>query len=85
MQVSCALTVIDAGTIINRKAEPDCIFVEYPDYEINEYGSRGMGETGLAGAAPGPRMAVYHATGEGVRKLPVGVEDPLAAPQNPSA
>ena len=132
LRVTRALTVIDAGRIINKKTgrnqilgavvmgigmgmfeetiydprnakplnnnfadylvstnadipELDCIFVEYPDYHLNEYGARGIGEIGLAGIAPALTMAVYHATGVRVRKLPVRVEDLLSAPGNLSA
>jgi xanthine dehydrogenase YagR molybdenum-binding subunit len=128
LRVSRALTVIDAGRIINHKAgrnqilgavvmgigmgmfeetiydprnakpinnnfadyivptnadipELDCIFVEYPDLHLNEYGARGIGEIGLAGVASALTMAVYHATGIRVRKLPVRIEDLIAAPQ----
>jgi xanthine dehydrogenase YagR molybdenum-binding subunit len=126
LRVSRALTVIDAGRIINKKAgrnqilgavvmgigmgifeetlydprnakplnnnfadyivatnadipDLDCIFVEYPDLHLNEYGARGIGEIGLAGVAPALTMAVYHATGVRVRKLPVRLEDLMAA------
>lgn len=125
IRVSRALTVIDAGKIINhrtgrnqilgavvmgigmamfeetiydaRNAKPvnnnfadyivstnadipelDCIFVEYPDLHLNEYGARGIGEIGLAGIASAVTMAVYHATGVRVRKLPVRIEDLLS-------
>jgi xanthine dehydrogenase YagR molybdenum-binding subunit len=121
LRVSKALTVIDAGRIINQKTgrnqilgavvmgigmgifeetiydprnakpinnnfadylvatnadipELECIFVEYPDLHLNEYGARGIGEIGLAGIAPALTMAVYHATGVRVRKLPVRME-----------
>lgn len=127
LRVSRALTVIDAGRIINPKAgrnqilgavvmgigmgifeetvydprnakpinnnfadylvatnadipEIECIFVEYPDLHLNEYGARGIGEIGLAGVASALTMAVYHATGIRVRKLPVRIEDLIAAP-----
>jgi xanthine dehydrogenase YagR molybdenum-binding subunit len=128
LRVSRALTVIDAGRIINPKAgrnqilgavvmgigmgifeetvydpgnakpinnnfadylvatnadipEIECIFVEYPDLHLNEYGARGIGEIGLAGVASALTMAVYHATGIRVRKLPVRIEDLMAGPQ----
>jgi xanthine dehydrogenase YagR molybdenum-binding subunit len=128
LRVSRALTVIDAGKIINRKTgrnqilgavvmgigmamfeetiydqrnakpinnnfadylvatnadipELECIFVEYPDLHLNEYGARGIGEIGLAGVAPAVTMAVYHATGVRVRKLPVRIEDLLTGPE----
>jgi xanthine dehydrogenase YagR molybdenum-binding subunit len=125
LRVNRALTVIDAGRIINhrtgrnqilgavvmgigmamfeetiydpRNAKPlnnnfadyivstnadipqlDCIFVEYPDLHLNEYGARGIGEIGLAGIASAVTMAVYHATGVRVRKLPVRIEELMA-------
>jgi xanthine dehydrogenase YagR molybdenum-binding subunit len=56
----------------------DCIFVEYPDLHLNEYGARGIGEIGLAGVASALTMAVYHATGVRVRKLPVRIEELMA-------
>ena len=124
LRVTRALTVIDAGKIINKKAgtnqilgavvmgigmalfeeaiyDPrtgkpinnnfadylvatnadvpklECVFVEYPDYHLNEYGARGIGEIGLAGVAPALAMAIYHATGVRVRTLPFRVEDVL--------
>jgi xanthine dehydrogenase YagR molybdenum-binding subunit len=57
----------------------DCIFVEYPDLHLNEYGARGIGEIGLAGVAPALTMAVWHATGVRVRRLPVRLEELMAA------
>lgn len=122
LRVSKALTVIDAGRIINKKTgtnqilgavvmgigmamfeetiydkrngkplnnnfadylvstnadipELECVFVEYPDLHLNEYGARGIGEIGLAGVASALTMAVYHATGVRVRKLPVRIEE----------
>ncbi|HEX4311852.1 MAG TPA: xanthine dehydrogenase family protein molybdopterin-binding subunit [Acidobacteriaceae bacterium] len=132
LRVNRALTVIDAGRIINhrtgrnqilgavvmgigmamfeetiydpRNAKPlnnnfadyivstnadipqlDCIFVEYPDLHLNEYGARGIGEIGLAGVASAVTMAVYHATGVRVRKLPVRIEDLLAGDRRMTA
>lgn len=124
LRISRALTVIDAGAIINKKAgtnqilgavvmgigmamfeetlydprnakpinnnladylvatnadipQLECVFVEYPDYHLNEYGARGIGEIGLAGVAPALCMAIHHATGVRVRTLPFRVEDVL--------
>jgi xanthine dehydrogenase YagR molybdenum-binding subunit len=57
----------------------DCIFVEYPDLHVNEYGARGIGEIGLAGVASALTMAVWHATGVRVRNLPVRLEDLMSA------
>jgi xanthine dehydrogenase YagR molybdenum-binding subunit len=50
--------------------ELDCIFLDYPDPVINEYGARGVGEIGLTGCASAIAMATYHATGVRVRELP---------------
>jgi xanthine dehydrogenase YagR molybdenum-binding subunit len=57
--------------------ELDCIFVEYPDLNLNEYGARGVGEIGLTGVASALTMAVYHATGVRVRNLPIRIEQLL--------
>jgi xanthine dehydrogenase YagR molybdenum-binding subunit len=57
--------------------EQDVTFLDYPDYIVNEYGARGIGEIGMAGAAPAIANAVYHATGVRVRDLPVRIEDLL--------
>ena len=32
--------------------ELDVTFLDYPDYIVNEYGARGIGEIGMAGVAP---------------------------------
>jgi xanthine dehydrogenase YagR molybdenum-binding subunit len=50
-------------------------FLDYPDYNLNELGARGIGEIGLAGVAPAIANAVYHATGVRVRELPIKIED----------
>jgi xanthine dehydrogenase YagR molybdenum-binding subunit len=55
--------------------EMECIFVQYPDLHLNEYGARGVGEIGLTGMASAITMAVWHATGVRVRKLPVRIEE----------
>ncbi|MFL6577313.1 MAG: xanthine dehydrogenase family protein molybdopterin-binding subunit, partial [Povalibacter sp.] len=56
----------------------DVTFLDYPDYNLNEIGARGVGEIGLAGIAAAITNAVYHATGLRVRNLPVRIEDLLA-------
>jgi xanthine dehydrogenase YagR molybdenum-binding subunit len=58
--------------------ELDCIFIEYPDLNLNEYGARGVGEIGLTGVASALTMAVYHATGIPVRNLPIRIEQLIA-------
>ncbi len=55
----------------------DVTFLDYPDYIVNEYGARGIGEIGMAGVAPAITAAVYHATGVRVRELPIHIEDLL--------
>ena len=50
-------------------------------YLLNEYGTRGIGEIGLAGVAPAITAAVYHATGVRLRQVPVKIEDLLGAQQ----
>ena len=52
----------------------DCIFLDFPDTKLNEYGARGIGEIGLTGCASAVTNAVYHATGVRVRELPVRLE-----------
>ena len=53
----------------------DVTFLDYPDYNLNALGARGVGEIGLAGIAPAIASAVYHATGVRVRDLPIHIED----------
>ncbi|WP_052201046.1 xanthine dehydrogenase family protein molybdopterin-binding subunit [Terriglobus sp. TAA 43] len=57
--------------------EIDVTFLDYPDYNLNPLGARGVGEIGLAGVAAAITNAVYHATGVRVRNLPVRIEDLL--------
>jgi xanthine dehydrogenase YagR molybdenum-binding subunit len=57
--------------------ELDVTFLDYPDYIVNEYGARGIGEIGMAGVAPAIASAVYDATGVRVRTLPIRIEDLL--------
>jgi xanthine dehydrogenase YagR molybdenum-binding subunit len=56
----------------------DVTFLDYPDYNLNPLGARGVGEIGLAGVAPAIANAVHHATGVRVRKLPIRIEDLLS-------
>ncbi|HZZ40190.1 MAG TPA: molybdopterin cofactor-binding domain-containing protein, partial [Acidobacteriaceae bacterium] len=58
----------------------ECHFVQHPDLHLNEYGARGVGEIGLTGVASALTMAVYHATGIRVRKLPIRLENLMSAP-----
>lgn len=54
--------------------ELECIFLDYPDSVMGEYGARGIGEIGLTGVASALTMAAYHATGIRVRELPVRLD-----------
>ena len=60
--------------------EIDVTFLDYPDYNLNQIGARGVGEIGLAGIAATITNAVHHATGIRVRNLPIRIEDLLGAP-----
>ena len=55
----------------------ECIFLDYPDTKLNEYGARGIGEIGLTGCASAVTSATYHATGVRVRELPIRIENLL--------
>jgi xanthine dehydrogenase YagR molybdenum-binding subunit len=54
--------------------EIDVILLDYPDYNLNEFGARGIGEIGVTGLAAAVANAVYHATGKRVRDLPISLE-----------
>ena len=56
----------------------ECIFLDYPDTIMNEYGARGIGEIGLTGCASALASATYHATGVRVRELPIRIEKLMA-------
>ena len=59
--------------------ELDVTFLDHPDTVFNELGARGIAEIGLAGIAAALTDATHHATGVRVRKLPIMIEDLLAA------
>jgi xanthine dehydrogenase YagR molybdenum-binding subunit len=52
----------------------DVHFIEYPDFNLNALGARGVGEIGLAGTAAALTSAIYHATGVRIRELPLKIE-----------
>ncbi|QYD71528.1 xanthine dehydrogenase family protein molybdopterin-binding subunit [Paraburkholderia edwinii] len=62
----------------------DVILLDYPDYELNEFGVRGIGEIGITGLAAAVANATYHATGQRVRELPITMDKlmDLSAPFN---
>ncbi len=51
--------------------EIDAFWVADEDPELNPMGSKGIGEIGIVGTAAAIAGAVYHATGERVRDLPI--------------
>ena len=55
----------------------DVHFIEYPDFNLNPLGARGVGEIGLAGTAAAITNAIHHATGVRVRELPLKIEQLL--------
>lgn len=71
-------SMADYIVAVNADTPPiDVYFLDFPDKEVNELGSRGIGEIGLAGIAAAITDAVHHATGVRVRELPVKIEDLL--------
>jgi len=54
--------------------ELEVILLDYPDFELNEFGARGIGEIGITGLAAAIANAVYHATGKRVRDLPITLD-----------
>ncbi|MEK6421291.1 MAG: xanthine dehydrogenase family protein molybdopterin-binding subunit [Burkholderia gladioli] len=62
--------------------EIDVIFLDHPDYELNEFGARGVGEIGITGLAAAVANAVHHATGQRIRELPITL-DKLLDPAKP--
>ncbi len=56
----------------------DVLLLDYPDYNLGEFGVRGIGEIGVTGLAAAVANAVYHATGKRVRSLPITKEKLMA-------
>jgi xanthine dehydrogenase YagR molybdenum-binding subunit len=54
--------------------EIEVIFVDEPDTEVSPLGVKGVGEIGVVGTAAAVANAIYHATGQRVRSLPVTVD-----------
>jgi xanthine dehydrogenase YagR molybdenum-binding subunit len=52
----------------------EVILLDYPDYKLNEFGARGVGEIGITGVAAAVANAVYHATGKRIRNLPITLD-----------
>jgi xanthine dehydrogenase YagR molybdenum-binding subunit len=49
----------------------EAFFIAENDPHVNPLGSKGIGEIGIVGAAAAVANAVYHATGERIRDLPI--------------
>ena len=52
----------------------DAIFIDEKDEKVNPLGSKGIGELGIVGAAAAVANAVYHATGQRIRDLPITLD-----------
>ena len=52
-------------------------FIDEPDPLLNPLGVKGLGEVATVGVAPAVVNAVYHATGQRFRRLPVTIADLL--------
>ena len=51
------------------------LVVDEKDDIINELGSKGVGEIGLASMAPAIANAIFHATGKRINKFPIHFND----------
>jgi len=58
-------------------ASLEAVFVEEEDRAVNPLGAKGLGEIALVGMAPAIANAVFHATGQRVRDLPIRIENLL--------
>ena len=61
----------DDDKMPDNVADLEAIWLDEVDDRSTPMGSRGIGEIGLVGAAAAIANAVYHATGTGVRDLPL--------------
>jgi xanthine dehydrogenase YagR molybdenum-binding subunit len=52
-------------------------FIDEPDPLLNPLGVKGLGEVSTVGVAPAVANAVYHATGQRFRRLPIRIADLL--------
>jgi len=57
----------------------DAIFIDEKDDKVNPLGAKGLGELGIVGAAAAVANAVYHATGQRIRNLPITLDKVLPA------
>jgi xanthine dehydrogenase YagR molybdenum-binding subunit len=63
----------------------DVIFVDERDGVINPLGVKGVGEIGIVGTAAAIANAVYHATGQRVRDLPITLDKVMGWRREPPA
>jgi xanthine dehydrogenase YagR molybdenum-binding subunit len=63
----------------------EVIFVEENDPDVSPLGVKGVGEIGIVGTAAAIANAIYHATGQRVRELPITIDKLLASPSPPLA
>ena len=52
----------------------EVIFVDEPDPEVTPLGVKGLGEIGIVGTAGAVANAIFHATGNRVRSLPITID-----------
>jgi xanthine dehydrogenase YagR molybdenum-binding subunit len=52
----------------------DIVFVDEPEELLNPLGAKGLGEIGVVGTAAAIANAVFHATGNRVRDLPITLD-----------
>jgi xanthine dehydrogenase YagR molybdenum-binding subunit len=57
----------------------DALCIEETDEKVNPLGAKGLGELGIVGAAAAVANAVYHATGQRFRNLPITLDKVLPA------
>jgi xanthine dehydrogenase YagR molybdenum-binding subunit len=58
--------------------EIEAVWLEEEDPHLNPMGSKGIGEIGIVGTAAAVANAVFDATGERFRSLPIAVPDVAA-------
>jgi xanthine dehydrogenase YagR molybdenum-binding subunit len=49
-------------------------FIDKPDPLLNSLGAKGLGEVAMVGVAAAIANAVYHATGQRIRELPITLD-----------
>jgi xanthine dehydrogenase YagR molybdenum-binding subunit len=59
----------------------EVLAVEEDDPFVNDVGAKGIGEVGITGAAAAIANAVYHATGQRIRDLPITPDKLLRGPR----